>query len=109
MSEYVSIKEEVLKKLEANLPDMRKHFGIETIGIFGSVARGEDTKESDVDILYELNEDKATLRNLLELNRYLSELFNREVDLIPIKYLTPVLKPYLQRDAILYGAEKVIA
>ncbi len=108
MSEYTSIKETVLQLIAENLSEIRERFGIETIGVFGSVSRGEDTADSDVDILYEFVEDKATLRNLLDLKEYLSSLFGREVDLIPA-YLTPVLKPYLQKDAILYGAQTVIA
>ena len=107
MTEYVSIKEDVLKKLEANLPEIRERFGIETIGICGSVSRGEDSPDSDVDVLYAFAEDKATLRNLLSLHEYLSLLFHREVDVIPIEFVTPVLMQYLQRDAILYGTVEI--
>lgn len=59
MPEYTSIKEDVLKKLEANLPEMRERFGIETIGIFGSVSRGEDTPRSDIDILYKFSNNTS--------------------------------------------------
>ncbi|MBO5368097.1 nucleotidyltransferase domain-containing protein, partial [Methanocorpusculum sp.] len=50
MPEYVSIRDDVVKKLEVNLPEIRERFGIETLGLFGSVSRGEDTAESDIDI-----------------------------------------------------------
>lgn len=59
MPEYTSIKEDVLKKLEANLPEMRERFGIETIGIFGSVSRGEDTPRSDIDSLYKFSNNTS--------------------------------------------------
>ncbi len=52
MTESQSIKEDVLAKLKVHLPELRERFGIETIGIFGSVSRGEDRPESDVDVLY---------------------------------------------------------
>lgn len=55
----MSIKEDVLRKIEANFPEIRECFGIETLGIFGSVARGEDTPESDVDVLYTYQEGKC--------------------------------------------------
>lgn len=109
MTEYTSIKDSCLKKFEDNLPEIRKRFGIETIGIFGSVSRGEDTETSDVDVLYMFREEDATLKNLLDLKDYLEDLFERNVDLVPIEFLTPRLKLRLQRDAILYGAQKVIA
>jgi predicted nucleotidyltransferase len=51
MSEYVSIKNEVVKKLEEHLPEIRERFGIEMLGVFGSVSRGEDKPDSDIDIL----------------------------------------------------------
>lgn len=41
MTAYVSIREEVLEKLQSHLPELQKRFGIETIGIFGSVAPDE--------------------------------------------------------------------
>ena len=37
---YESIRKPVLTKLEAHLPELQDRFGIEKIGIFGSVARG---------------------------------------------------------------------
>ena len=52
MSEYVSIKEEVLHKLDVNIPEIRNRFNIETLSLFGSVARGEDTPASDIDLAY---------------------------------------------------------
>ncbi len=51
-SSYVSIRDDVFRKLERELPYLQKEFDIETIGIFGSVSRGEDTPESDVDVFY---------------------------------------------------------
>lgn len=42
---YVSIRDEVLRNLERELPFLEREFDIETIGVFGSVSRGEDTPE----------------------------------------------------------------
>ncbi|MDO5845649.1 MAG: hypothetical protein Q4Q04_01875 [Methanocorpusculum sp.] len=41
MPDYTSIKEEVLRQLEERLPEIQDRFGIESLGVFGSVARGE--------------------------------------------------------------------
>ena len=59
MTSYVSIKEDVLAKLKENLPEIRERFFVDIIGIFGSVSRGEDTAESDVDVLYTFSEGKG--------------------------------------------------
>lgn len=101
MSEYVSIKEEVLKKLEANLPEIRERFGIETIGIFGSVSRGEDLPSSDVDVLYTFRPGELTLANLVNLGDYLEELFGRKVDLVAERALSPYIRSEVMAGVIL--------
>ncbi|HJJ38915.1 MAG TPA: nucleotidyltransferase domain-containing protein [Methanocorpusculum sp.] len=52
MAEYQSIKEDVIAKLEVCMPEIRERFCIEDLSLFGSLSRGEDTSESDIDILY---------------------------------------------------------
>ncbi|MCQ2355824.1 MAG: nucleotidyltransferase domain-containing protein [Methanocorpusculum sp.] len=47
--EYTSIKEDVLKNSRRTFQRL-ENFSVETIGVFGSVSRGEDTAESDIDI-----------------------------------------------------------
>jgi len=96
MTEYQSIKEDVLAKLEAHMPELRNRFGIDTIGIFGSVSRGEDNPESDVDVLYTFRPGESTLANLVSLGAYLEELFGRKVDLIAERSLSP----YIRSDVI---------
>jgi predicted nucleotidyltransferase len=103
MSTYTSIREEFLAKLNASLPEIQGRFGIETIGIFGSVARGEDTPESDVDVLYTFQEGQANLDNLLGLKEYLEDLFNRKIDLVSRKWVKPVLYSHIAEDVILCG------
>ncbi|MFZ0005361.1 nucleotidyltransferase family protein [Methanoregula sp.] len=44
-------KSPVIKKLETSVPAIRSRFGVTRIGIFGSFARGEQTRTSDVDVL----------------------------------------------------------
>ena len=86
MTEYVSIKEEVMQKLAENLEDIKSRFGITQLRLFGSVARGEDTAESDIDLLYVFSPDAATYDNLFDLHEYLTGLFGRNVDLVSEKW-----------------------
>ena len=51
-------------RLEEVLPLLRERFGVARIGIFGSVARGEDRPESDVDILVEFAPGETTFLEL---------------------------------------------
>ncbi|MDO5844014.1 MAG: nucleotidyltransferase family protein [Methanocorpusculum sp.] len=98
--EYVSIKEYVLKKLEANLPEIRERFGIDTIGIFGSVSRGEDTADSDVDVMISFRAGSMTMRNFMGLADFLEELFDRKVDLVTTTGISPYILPYVQTEII---------
>ena len=109
MSEYTSIKNEVLAKLEAHLPGMRERFGIETLGLFGSVSRGEDTSDSDVDILYRFGTDVVRLRQFMGLKYYLEELFERNVDLVGIDWIEASIESYVNEEMILFTSETVAA
>ena len=100
MSEYVSIKEEVLRKLEAKMPEIRDRFGIESLSLFGSVARGEDTSSSDIDILYTFAPGESTLSNLIQLGDYLEALFHKKVDLVGKNWISPYFSEIVLSEAI---------
>ncbi len=76
-----------------------KKFGINRIGIFGSVARNENTDSSDIDIIVDI--DNPTLSLMYELKEILKALFKCEVDLIrDRKSLNPILKSNIEKDVI---------
>ena len=74
-------KEEVIKILRENM-DKIKRYGVKRIGIFGSVARDEAKKESDIDFVVEFEKGKATFKNFGGLVEFLEGLFNKEIDLL---------------------------
>ena len=75
------------------------------IGIFGSMARGENTENSDIDILYRLK-DAVGLFNIVRIKDSLEEKLNKKVDLVSEKYIHPELKPYIMNDLkIIYNNE----
>ncbi|MBE6507562.1 MAG: nucleotidyltransferase [Methanocorpusculum parvum] len=108
MSSYVSIRNEVLEKIEAHLPEIRERFGIVSLGIFGSVSRGEDTADSDVDVLYLFAENRGDLFEFMAFHEYLETLFGRKVDLVSVEYIDQYLKPYIQADALFFGADTAL-
>ena len=76
------------------------------IGIFGSTARGENTENSDIDILYQLKEAVGLL-NIVRMKDSLEEKLNKKVDLVSEKYVNPKLKPYVMSDLkIIYSNEE---
>lgn len=109
MNNYTSIKENAIKKLEEHLPELQRRFGIECIGIFGSVSRGEDTEDSDIDILYIFQKDRGNLRDYAGAADYLENLFGREIDFVSLEFMNPNLRPYVEGDMILFGGGKAEA
>lgn len=80
-----------------------KPFNPTKIGIFGSVARGENIPGSDIDILYNFKETVGLFK-LVRLKLELERRLNKKVDLISEKYTHPKLKPQILRDLkIIYG------
>ena len=90
----------VLKKLTVAAPAIRTQFGVTKIGIFGSFARGEQTKKSDVDVLVDFAQGYATLHNFVGLADYLEALFRRKVDLLTESSLSNLIRPYIEKDVI---------
>ena len=73
--------------------------GVHSLAVFGSVARGEATPESDVDFLVEFT-GSATLARYMDLKLLLEKLFKRRVDLVTRKALRSRLQPIVEKDAI---------
>jgi hypothetical protein len=84
------------------LADHREHlkrFGVKSLALFGSVARGEARRDSDVDILVEF-EGPATFDQYMDLKFWLEDLFGCPVDLVTRKALKPRLRPYVEKEAV---------
>jgi len=74
-----------------------KPFHPTRIGIFGSAARGVDTADSDIDILYDFR-DTVGLFSLVKLQNELEHRLHKKVDLVSEKYAHPKLKPQILND-----------
>ena len=73
-------KQEIISSIKAEKPYLEKQFGVEEIALFGSYARGEETPESDIDILVKMK--IKTLRNYIGIIDYLQDKFKAKVDLV---------------------------
>jgi len=92
-------RDEILKTLRAHRDELRKRFGVKSLAVFGSVARGEAGPDSDVDILVEF-EGRATFDRYMGLKFFLEDLLGRRVDLVTRKALKPRMRPFVEREAI---------
>jgi predicted nucleotidyltransferase len=78
--------------LHDHLPELKGQFSLARIGIFGSVVRGEQRSDSDVDILVDFSRPIGLLA-FMRLEHRLQELLGVRVDLVSSK----ALKPYIGR------------
>ena len=74
-------------------------YGITKIGIFGSVARNEQTEDSDVDVCIELK--TPDLFSMVHIKEDLQDLFGKPVDIVRLRNnMNPILLSRIQRDGI---------
>ena len=88
---------EIIELLEGHRDEIKK-FGVRKIGIFGSVARGEETEHSDVDVLVEL--DRETFDSYMGLLFFLEELFERKVDLVMKGAIKPAIRENVLSETV---------
>jgi len=73
--------------------------GLTNAGVFGSVARGEETSASDIDILVDIAPG-TTLLTIIGAQIELENLLGRPVDLVPRDGLKPDVAPAVARDVV---------
>jgi predicted nucleotidyltransferase len=90
----------ILERLNAEAPHLKRKYGVTSLAIFGSMARGDDREGSDVDVLVTF-EGKATFGNFMGLKLDLEDLFGRRVDLLTPRCLSPSMKETIDKEALL--------
>ncbi len=93
-------REEVLTTLAQSRPDLDR-FHVASLSIFGSMARDEASADSDVDVLVELDPDAVVgLFEFARLQRYLTQLLGRRIDLATPDALHKALRASILSEAI---------
>ena len=95
-------KRRVLSLLKKSMGEVRDDFGVTRLGLFGSTARDEAGKYSDVDVLVAFD-GPATSARYFGLLFYLEDLLGCPVDLVTDKALRAELRPYIERELIRVG------
>lgn len=91
--------DEIKEKLNELKDEIRREYKAEIIGIFGSFARREEGKESDIDVLVEFKEG-ATLFDLAGLADFLEEKLGRKVDIVSTKALRKEIRGNVMKDLV---------
>lgn len=76
-------------------------FGVQSVGLFGSYVRNEQTKKSDIDLLIDFDPEKENFDNLMALCDYLDLLFqNERVEVVTKNGLSPHIGPAILKEVL---------
>ena len=92
---------QVIQILQNNLPALKAKYPLLRLGVFGSYSRGEETQNSDLDIIYEtLPNTFLNLHNYLSLQKDLHQITHLKVDLVNKKYINEVIWLKAKNDIV---------
>ncbi|OGB88165.1 hypothetical protein A3J44_05185 [candidate division WOR-1 bacterium RIFCSPHIGHO2_02_FULL_45_12] len=89
--------ETIIENLKNQKNTVKNNYKASILGLFGSVARGEQRPGSDIDILVEFDKD-ADLFTYVALSDYLEKILGQKIDLISFPYLRAKIKPFVMKD-----------
>ena len=91
--------ESIIKVLKEHERELKEKYGVKSIGIFGSYVRGQQRKDSDLDVLVEF-ERSVDFFEFLELEEYLSGVLRVKVDLVSKKSLRPEIAKNVLKEVV---------
>ena len=92
-------KDDILTLLKEELPNLRRDYGVDTLAVFGSYARGEQKEDSDVDILVEFVETVDFIE-FMRLEFHLTDVLGIKVDLVTPDALRPIMRDEIMESAV---------
>jgi hypothetical protein len=91
---------QILGDLRSALPSLRERYGVQRLALFGSFARGEPTRRSDLDVLVEFDDLPLSLLQFIALEGDPSELLGLKVDLVERQALKPSIGRRVREELI---------
>ncbi len=92
------LRDDIFQKREGIL-SVAKKYGAYELKLFGSVIRGDNTQESDVDILVTFPKGYDMFKQRLPLQEELEHMIGKKVDLVVRHELNPLLAPHVLSEA----------
>jgi predicted nucleotidyltransferase len=88
-----------IEKIKKKIVPVLKEFKVTKAGLFGSYARGEQKKNSDVDILVEIDNSYSLLR-VIDLKLKLEKAVKKKVDLVEYALIRKEIKNNVLNDEV---------
>lgn len=89
---------EVVARVRAHAPGLRERFGVKSVAVFGSFARGEQTPTSDVDMLVEV--EVPSLENVFGAERALEAVLGRKAETGSLGALDPRVRRAIEAELV---------
>ena len=89
----------LLHQLRRHLPELVTRYHVHSLGVFGSYVRGEQQRDSDVDVLATFDQIPGLLK-FIELENYLSDLLGLRVDLVMRDALKPAIGEQILAEVV---------
>lgn len=93
-------KEEIISYLKRNKQFFKEKFGVIHIGVFGSFVRGEQSAQSDIDIIIKMEKDKKNIHNFLNFKRLLEGRLGVKIDMGLESNIKPSIKEEIENEVI---------
>jgi len=91
----------VIETLQQNISMLKNKYPISLLGVYGSYSRGDETEDSDLDVVYEtLPDSYLNLDNYLSLQEELKKITNLKIDLVNKKYMNEVVWMTAKKDVV---------
>lgn len=88
-----------VEEMKKKIIPILKRYHVNRAGIFGSIVRGEETKESDIDVLVEI-ECRMSLLDFVGLKLELEEALGRKVDLGEYSTIKPIIREQILSEEV---------
>jgi len=88
-----------IKMIRHKIVPVLKRFDVNRAALFGSIVRGDDTQNSDIDIVVQF-EGRKSLLDLVDLESVLTKTLHRKIDILTYRSLHPLLKDRILSEQI---------
>ena len=95
----MDLMERITERIRSHKGVLAERFHVSDIGVFGSCVRGEEQEGSDIDIVVEFSRPIG-LFHFIRLERYLADILDTEVDLVPREGIKPSLKETILNEVV---------
>jgi len=91
--------DKTLKEKRGQIFTIARQYGARNVRIFGSIARGEGKRDSDLDVLVDLEPGRSLL-DIIAIKQDLEDLLNTKVDVVTEAAVSPYIREEVLRQAI---------